>query len=173
VEQQSAATAEIARNVEQTAQAAREVSARIAEVSQEAVSTDNAAGTVRTASHGLAEAVTALRGTLVRVVRQSAEEAEKRPARRFVLDRDATAETKAGQRRVRVQNISEAGVTLAGLDANTARGVLVLDGLRLPFHGLKATDRHLHAAFELDEATAKAFLARLPQLVDGCQELAA
>ncbi|WP_173012552.1 cache domain-containing protein [Niveispirillum sp. SYP-B3756] len=173
VEQQSAATAEIARNVEQTAQAAREVSSRIAEVSQEAAATDNAAGTVRTASHGLAEAVTALRGTLVRVVRQSAEEAEKRPARRFVLDRDATAETKAGQKRVRVQNISEAGVTLAGLDANTARGVLVLDGLRLPFHGLKATDRHLHAAFELDAVTAKAFLDRLPQLVDGCQELAA
>jgi methyl-accepting chemotaxis protein len=173
VEQQSAATAEIARNVDQTAQAAREVASRITEVSQEAATTDAAAGTVRTASHGLADAVTALRTTLVRVVRHSAEEAEKRPARRFVLDRDAMAETKAGHKRVRVENISEAGVTLAGLDAHTARGVLVLDGLRLPFHGLKATDRHLHAAFELDEATAREFLARLPQLVDGCQELAA
>lgn len=173
MEQQSAATSEIARNVEQTADAAREVSTRIEEVSQEAAGTDAAADHMRAASHGLAESVGNLRQTLVRVVRTSAQEVERRPAQRYRLERSATVEANGKSTPVMVENISEGGVTLRGTGLSMPRGILLLDGLRLSFHSLKQTDHHLHAAFDLDGADVSVLATRFADMVKGLEPMAA
>ena len=62
VEEQGAATQEIARNVEQASQGATEVSSNIAGVTQAADETGNAAGQVLEAADGLAKEAESLRG---------------------------------------------------------------------------------------------------------------
>ena len=72
VEQQHAATNEIARNVTETANGAREVSTRIAEVSGEATRLGDEAGRVHSYAADVTEAVSSLRRVIVHAVRSSA-----------------------------------------------------------------------------------------------------
>jgi methyl-accepting chemotaxis protein len=72
VEQQHAATSEIARNVTETANGAREVSTRIAEVSGEATRLGDEAGRVHSYASDVTEAVSSLRRVIVHAVRSSA-----------------------------------------------------------------------------------------------------
>ncbi|ACJ00451.1 methyl-accepting chemotaxis protein [Rhodospirillum centenum] len=76
VEEQGAATQEISRNIIQAADAAREVSTRIAAVSAEATATGEHADTVRATAADVAHAVSDLRTVLVSVVRTSMAAAE-------------------------------------------------------------------------------------------------
>ncbi len=87
VEEQGAATAEIARNVAQTAEAANEITGRIAEVSSEARETGEHAADVQIDAAGLAELVSALRSTVVRIIRTSTAEVDRRhgPRQGFVM----------------------------------------------------------------------------------------
>jgi len=71
VEHQSVATAEIAHNVTETADAANTMTSRNAEVSAEAEETARHAADVRTNSSALEGAVAELRHLVVRVVRAS------------------------------------------------------------------------------------------------------
>jgi methyl-accepting chemotaxis protein len=72
VEEQHAATSEIARNVTETANGAREVSTRIAEVSGEATRLGDEAGRVHSYASDVTEAVSSLRRVIVHAVRSSA-----------------------------------------------------------------------------------------------------
>jgi methyl-accepting chemotaxis protein len=72
VEQQHAATTEIARNVTETANGAREVSTRIAEVSGEATRLGDEAGRVHSCAADVTDAVSSLRRVIVHAVRSSA-----------------------------------------------------------------------------------------------------
>jgi methyl-accepting chemotaxis protein len=72
VEQQHAATNEIARNVTETANGAREVSTRIAEVSGEATRLGDEAGRVHSYAADVTDAVSSLRRVIVHAVRSSA-----------------------------------------------------------------------------------------------------
>ena len=72
VEQQHAATSEIARNVTETANGAREVSTRITEVSGEATRLGDEAGRVHGCAADVTEAVSSLRRVIVHSVRSSA-----------------------------------------------------------------------------------------------------
>jgi methyl-accepting chemotaxis protein len=72
VEEQHAATNEIARNVTETANGAREVSTRIAEVSGEATRLGDEAGRVHNYASDVTDAVSSLRRVIVRAVRSSA-----------------------------------------------------------------------------------------------------
>jgi methyl-accepting chemotaxis protein len=72
VEEQHAATTEIARNVTETANGAREVSTRIAEVSGEATRLGDEAGRVHSYASDVTEAVSSLRRVIVHAVRSSA-----------------------------------------------------------------------------------------------------
>jgi methyl-accepting chemotaxis protein len=72
VEQQHAATSEIARNVTETANGAREVSTRIAEVSGEATRLGDEAGRVHRYAADVTDAVSSLRRVIVHAVRSSA-----------------------------------------------------------------------------------------------------
>ena len=81
VEQQGAATAEIARSVGSTAGAAGEMTGRTGEVSAEAEQTGHDADTVHENADGLAAAVSELRSMVVRVVRSSTTEVDRRRPR--------------------------------------------------------------------------------------------
>jgi len=72
VEEQHAATSEIARNVTETANGAREVSSRISEVSGEATRLEDEAGRVHGSAADVTEAVSSLRRVIVHAVRSSA-----------------------------------------------------------------------------------------------------
>jgi methyl-accepting chemotaxis protein len=71
IEEQSATTAEIARNVTQTSQAAQEVASRISHVSDEANETGHRAGEVRKLSGDVATGIDKLREVLIQTVRRS------------------------------------------------------------------------------------------------------
>ena len=81
MEEQGAATAEIARNVTQTAQAANEITGRITEVSAEARQTGQHAAEVQADASGLAGLVSELRRIVVRVIRTSTTEVDRRATR--------------------------------------------------------------------------------------------
>ncbi|MBI3505282.1 MAG: HAMP domain-containing protein [Proteobacteria bacterium] len=85
MEEQGAATQEIARNVGQTAEAAREVSAKIQNVSREADSVGTRAAEVREAVAGVGKSLDGLKRILVRVVRTSTADADRRKYPRYAL----------------------------------------------------------------------------------------
>jgi methyl-accepting chemotaxis protein len=72
IEEQHAATNQIARNVTETANGAREVSTRIAEVSGEATRLGDEAGRVHSFAADVTDAVSSLRRVIVHAVRSSA-----------------------------------------------------------------------------------------------------
>ncbi|HYE50341.1 MAG TPA: methyl-accepting chemotaxis protein [Azospirillaceae bacterium] len=159
IEEQGAATQEIARNVIQAAEAAREVSARIADVSNEAAATGERAGTVRGTASDVASSIGALRSVLVRVVRTSMAEVDRRAHQRYAVEQPCTV-TLAGQRVETVmRNLSQGGalVDAAGAVAQGLAGTLsVLGlGLELPVTSLERERGLLHLRFEVDEATRR------------------
>ena len=98
VEEQGAATAEIARNVTETASAANEMTSRTTEVSTEAEQTGKHAVEVRENAEALNTAVGDLRNSVIRVVRTSAAEVDRREFRRRPCHIEATI---GGQGQVR------------------------------------------------------------------------
>ena len=86
VEEQGAATAEIARNVAETATAANEMTGQISEVSSEAERTDQHAGAVQDNASGLNAAVSELKQSLIRVVRTSTADVDRRIVTRHQVD---------------------------------------------------------------------------------------
>ncbi|MBK8211553.1 MAG: hypothetical protein IPK78_18000 [Rhodospirillales bacterium] len=86
MEQQSAATQEISRNISETGTAAREVATLIAQVSQDASRTGEQAGEIQQRSDRVAESVGSLRAALIRLVRTSTKEADRRMTARFPVD---------------------------------------------------------------------------------------
>ncbi len=86
VEEQGAATAEIARNVSETAHSAGEMTSRLVEVSAEAEENDHQAGQVHEGAAELAEAVGDLKRTVVRVVRTSTGDVDRRGSDRHPVN---------------------------------------------------------------------------------------
>jgi methyl-accepting chemotaxis protein len=78
IEQQSAITVEISRTVEETSLAAREVATQIVSVSNEAIETGRRASEIRDGSAEIASKVADLRASLVRVIRTSATDVDRR-----------------------------------------------------------------------------------------------
>ena len=90
VEEQQAATQEIARNVSETASAARDVASNIELVSAEARSNMDAASAVQAASVNVKAAIENLKQLVVRVVRSSAPEVDRREGPRTTTSEGAT-----------------------------------------------------------------------------------
>jgi len=113
MEQQSTVTHEISRTVEESAHAAREVATQIINVSNEAGETGRRAAEIRDGSADIASKVDDLRATLVRVVRTSTDDVNRRAALRVDIDRQGTIEV-AGKspQAVMVRNVSESGTVL-------------------------------------------------------------
>jgi methyl-accepting chemotaxis protein len=169
VEEQQAATAEIARNVAETASAANEMTRRTQEVSMEAEQTGKSADEVRTNVLGLNEAVEELRHSVIRVVRTSTDEVDRRLDRRYKVDIAGRLSVDGTSFAVQVIDLSEHGASVrAGPTVSVgARGTLVLEGTACTIQfWVRAVDDHaLHLVFELDDATAPQLQAILKRLV--------
>jgi methyl-accepting chemotaxis protein len=169
VERQGAATAAIARNVTETAQAADAMTSRINDVSAEAVDANRHAVDVHGSTVALSQAVEELRHAVIRVVRTSTADVNRRQTRRHAVDLPARFDVAGrGEQAVRVSNLSEGGALVTGAPdlASGTHGALRLDGVGVPLpcvvHG---GDRDgLHLAFELDAAAVAAFKPTLERL---------
>ena len=132
VEQQGAATAEIARGAGGTAGAAREMTGRTGEVSVEAEQTGRDAETVLANSEQLAAAVSELRQALVRVIRTSTTEVERRLAARHPTDLPCRIAVAGGApASARLVNLSAGGARVEDGPALGigAGGTLTVEGL--------------------------------------------
>lgn len=101
VEQQSAATNEIARSVAGAASAAREVAVQIGHVSSATADAGQPAGHVREAPAQARVEIESMRGTLVKVVRTSTPEVNRRSSPRFEMPCEAVIEAGGGSVRSR------------------------------------------------------------------------
>ncbi len=113
VEQQGAATAEIARNVTETAAAANQMTERTKEVSAEASQTGKDAAAVLENSTVLDATIHDLERTLVRVVRTSTHEVDRRRERRRPCHLEATIVHGAQSEQAVLHDISERGCLCA------------------------------------------------------------
>jgi methyl-accepting chemotaxis protein len=161
VEQQGAATAEIARNVTGTAHAANEMTERTIEVSAEASDTGHRAAEVRENVVGLNSAIDDLRHSVIRVVRTSTTEVDRRSSPRYLVSLPCRVTAGGQTSRAQVADLSDTGAQLR--DAQTlvagSRGILDIDGVGFPLpFVVKLSERGvLRMEFALDEATAAKF----------------
>jgi methyl-accepting chemotaxis protein len=167
VEEQGAATAEIARNVTETATAANEMTSRTVEVSTEAEMTGRRAAEVRENAAALDAAVGDLRHSVIRVVRTSTTEVDRRLSARHEVDLPGRLSLPGREAcSVRCMDISSGGASIHGAPTLTigAWGALRLDAvdveLQFTVHGSEGDV--LHVTFELDKAAA----ARLEQILE-------
>ncbi|MDE1146959.1 MAG: methyl-accepting chemotaxis protein [Azospirillaceae bacterium] len=160
VEEQGAATQEISRTVTQTADAAQEVSVRISEVSGEAGATGDRAITVRTAVADVAQSVADLRGMLVRVIRTSMDEVDRRAEDRTPVDLPCLLTLEGHCVAGRVRDLSQGGACVAFDEAVAAgsRGRLQIDhaGPWLEVRVLMAGEEGEHLCFDPPLAGADA-----------------
>jgi methyl-accepting chemotaxis protein len=176
VEQQGAATAEIARNVTETATAANAVTSRITEVSAEAGETDTHAIKVDDNAIGLATEVDKLKHAIVRVVRTSTPEVNRRQSVRHKVDLTCELGLPGqGTRPARLCDISQHGACiLAGPQMTLGSGGTLHVGgfgFPVPFTVRSCTNDELHVAFTLDATTEQKLAAAVQKLVQ--QRLAA
>jgi methyl-accepting chemotaxis protein len=167
VEQQGAATAEIARSVSETASAANVMTSRTNEVSAEAGQTGSQAAAVHEHAVRLDGAIEDLRRAVIRVVRTSTTEVDRRLTARRAVDLPARlrvpGQSESGGR---VVDISQGGAKVLGgpaLPPGTSGTLqLAAAGLALPFRVQAAESGALHMAFDLDAKLA----ARLTALLE-------
>jgi methyl-accepting chemotaxis protein len=118
VEEQSAVTGEIARTVELTSQAAREVASQISIVSTEVVETSRRASEIRDGTSDIATKVDSLRSILVRVIRTSTADVNRRICARIEINQPGTLEWQGRSHQIVVHNLSEGGARVHGLEAD-------------------------------------------------------
>jgi ABC-type transporter Mla subunit MlaD len=175
IEEQAAATGEISRNVAQTARAAREVTHQIAEVSAEARQTGERADEVRVLAGEVASSIETLKQALVRAVRTSTVEVNRRRKPRFAVDRQGWLRAAGLDTAVKIANLSEGGAMIDGaLElAPGSSGNLSVDGVptALPFRVRDAHAGAVHVKFDLDEAQAAAFRPHFLKLTAGLQPI--
>ncbi|CAO3417422.1 methyl-accepting chemotaxis protein [Azospirillum doebereinerae] len=126
MEEQTAATQEISRNVVETSTAAQEVSRRIAAVSEEADHTGEQASDVKQGSVEVARAIENLRQVLVRVVRTSTSDADRRRKPRYRVEEAGTLTVGGTRHAVTVRNLSLGGASIdpvAGADGVLSSGL--------------------------------------------------
>ena len=168
VEQQGAATAEIARNAQDTATATNEMSRRIDEVSNEAGTTGHHAAGVRDNAASLTRQVEELRHMVIRVVRTSTAEVDRRTSVRQATDLPCRLNVAGGVQGARVIDVSLGGAAVRdgpALDAGTS-GTISLDGLGtpVPFSVRARVDGVPRLAFAADAAARGALRAWLDNL---------
>jgi hypothetical protein len=135
MEEQGAATREIARNVSETAGAAREISSKIACVNRDAGSVNARSTDVRTSIAGVTAHLSELKSVLVRVVRTSTEEANRREYPRYKLQTSLSITTGRGIRcEASLIDASEGGAAIGSkteMDIGET-GTAQFDGLSRP-----------------------------------------
>ena len=134
IEEQQAATQEIARSIEQSAHSNREVSSKIESVSLDADKLNSRAAEVQQTIAGAADLVASLRSILVKVVRTSSEETNRRVSERYEVDIPAVIESSGRKVPSRILNISERGAKITcvpGVALGTV-GTISIQGMSQP-----------------------------------------
>jgi methyl-accepting chemotaxis protein len=157
VEAQGKATAEIAQTVGESAALTSEMAARVDDVANEAGQAGRHAAAVLDSTAALNDYVTDLRRSVVRAVRSSTVEVNRRTNVRYPVDlpcRLMGAGGGSGAGRVTDLSIGGALVTSGPPLGIDTRGTLVLErwGLSIPFTVRAADAKEMHLAFELDAA---------------------
>ncbi len=172
IEEQGAATQEIARNVAQTSDAAHEVADRIAKVSAEASHTGERAAQVGSVSGEVAGGIDRLREILIRVVRTATKEVNRRHKPRYRLDGNGSVMAGGASMTARMINCSEGGFTAEG----HFPGIKASSRVELTLPGLSRTlaavikdfeNGRLHGKFEMPESEATAWSSEFTRLVAG------
>jgi aerotaxis receptor len=130
MEEQSAATQEIARNVADTSGAVRDIAQRISDVSGDVGRAGEVAAGVREGSGAVDESVGALQAALVKVVRTSMKEADRRVEPRFTIAEPCAVEVAGRRLQGMLVSISGRGALVSGIPALAVgtRGTLALPG---------------------------------------------
>jgi methyl-accepting chemotaxis protein len=159
MEQQGAATGEIARNVSQTTAAAQEVSGKIQNVSVGAGNVGDKANNVRTSIGEVAANIAGLRETLVRVVRTSTADANRRMSTRHAVSLYCEISDRSGRKHEgELLDISETGASIR-CNPEMARGeigALKVQGFAaaLPFVVRDRRGDSLHVELQMSEPLA-------------------
>jgi methyl-accepting chemotaxis protein len=154
MEEQHAATAEIGRSVAASAAAAQQVSVKMANVGRDAGAVDDRAAQVRTAIGSVAASLSSLRSTLVKVVRTTTTEANRRQWPRIKANRPVTMTSPGiGRLSAMLVDISEGGAWIRvqhGFEIG-ASGTMHIDGFEhdLPFTVRAREQGALHVEFDL------------------------
>jgi len=161
IEEQSAVTREIARTVDETSNAAREVAQQIATVSHEAIETGHRAAEIQDGSAEITRKIDDLHAVLVRVIRTSTADVDRREAERVAIDRQGRLSIDGRDLDVHVRDISLGGATLTGAPANVTPGtpvVLRVSGLAANLAGsvLRRAGTETIVRFALDAAATAA-----------------
>lgn len=173
VEEQGAATADIARNISETALAATEMTRRIGEVSTEAEQTGHRSAQVRDNTAALNDEVGALKASVIRVVRTSAAEVDRRLHKRYQVDVGAVMAV-AGQspRSVRTIDISRGGAAVKGVGIVPlgTNGTLTIDGvgMSVKFSVRTADEKMVGMVFDIGPEDATCFAEKLNSLFSRC-----
>jgi len=160
IEEQSATTAEIARNVVQTSQAAQEVAERIARVSNEAGATGSRAEDVRRLSGDVASGINDLRETLIRVVRTSTNEVDRRQSQRYRIEKPVRLNFAEKNLEVALMNCSAGGALIAEVIEGLAVGQridLSISGIDMTLPGTvrQIGNDRTHVGFDLSEDASR------------------
>jgi methyl-accepting chemotaxis protein len=141
IDKQNAVTVEISRAVEETSLAAREVASQIVSVSNEAVETGRRASDIRDGSAEIASKVDELRATLVRVIRTSTTDVDRRESSRVEIDRPGVLRLQGRSERVVVRNLALGGAMIDGSFAHASVGApitLTVEGISAELRGVVA-----------------------------------
>jgi methyl-accepting chemotaxis protein len=157
MEEQHAATTEIARSVAESASAARNVSSKITNVSRDATGVDSRAAEVRSAIASVSANLMNLQSVLVKVVRTSTDEADRRRWTRFKCNLPAQI-TISGREKIAANlvDLSEGGAWLhcdPDMQIGDA-GSIVIQGFQpaLSFAVRSRESDALHVEFEPNNA---------------------
>jgi methyl-accepting chemotaxis protein len=159
MEEQHAATSEIARSVTESASAAREVSSKIAHVSRDATGVNNRAAEVRGAITSVSTNLANLQSVLVKVVRTSTDDANRRRWPRFKCNLPARITLDDRRNIIAVLvDVSEGGAWLKcepDMEVGDA-GMIIIQGLSqtLSFSVRSRESEALHVEFEESKSFA-------------------
>ncbi len=170
VEQQASATREISRNVEETSSASREVAARIAEVSTETRATADFAKIATTMSKEVDDMITTTRSTVIRALRTSIEQIDRRHAPRYAVAIEGDIDVAGRRERVGVADLSRGGAQLACDIGIAQSGRLSITGLGCPaigFNVVAGGDGRAHVRFVGTEKELEQIGLAIDRLVAG------
>jgi methyl-accepting chemotaxis protein len=171
VEEQGAATSDIARNVAETAAAARDMTDRIGDVSDEAERTGRHAATVLEHTAALHLSVGTLRQSVIRVVRTATPDVDRRKLPRHALNQSCSVLTEGcGRQTAHIIELSTGGASLRDCPTLRPRDVGTLElagvGSALPFQVIRCDDDVIRITFSQTPAVAATLRAVVDRLAN-------
>lgn len=167
VEQQSQATRDIAHSVAGASNAAQAVAAGIRDVSAEMRGAGERSRAVDALTAEVADGVETLRTTLIRVVRTSTQDVERRRAPRHAAELPGRVRGSRGEEAVEVADLSQGGAKLVGTRAGVGERFLldlpdVIPGIACEV--VAAGGEATHVSFRLSDAQAESLSVLLEGL---------